>query len=198
MPLAGGRCSDGACRCRTRGGSEDAEPAPPAQGTKRFELRLSTEGGEASLTAPALGQLTAAGPREVCYYVDLVSGSDHDVAYVARARSAEEGIAPVLTIAEYGPAGPYWYDVLAVRCSGASGRCDRAAADKWARSARQRKRGRLDPCGSSVVTKLGWETSGGQSDRDGGRFRDLTVAFTWEIKKFPTQFKPGSTECVPK
>ena len=28
--------------------------------------------------------------------------------------------------------------------------------------------------------------------------RDFTVDFTIEVKKFDTQFDPGSTECVPK
>jgi hypothetical protein len=112
------------------------------------------------------------------------------------------GVSPILKIAEYGPKGPYWYDVLAVRCGELNSdddvRCDRAGADAWAARARQRKRGRLDPCGSSVITGLAWETSGGQAERDGGLFRDFTVRFTLEVKKFATQFAPGSTECVPK
>jgi hypothetical protein len=49
-----------------------------------------------------------------------------------------------------------------------------------------------------VVHKLRWDSSGGQSDRDGGLFRELTVRFALEVKKFATQFAPGSTECVPK
>ena len=31
-----------------------------------------------------------------------------------------------------------------------------------------------------------------------GKSRDFTVSFTMEVKKFPTQFKPHATECVPK
>ena len=31
-----------------------------------------------------------------------------------------------------------------------------------------------------------------------GFFRDFTVTFEMEVKKFATQFAPGSTECVPK
>ena len=49
-----------------------------------------------------------------------------------------------------------------------------------------------------MVTHLAWQTSGGSGDRDYGLFRDLTVSFEMEIKKFATQFAPGSTECVPK
>ena len=85
-----------------------------------------------------------------------------------------------------------------MKCDGPQGKCDRQAADAWGAAARQRKRGRLDPCGSTVLTKLNWDASGGQSQRDGGLFRDFAVRFTWEVKKFATQFAPGETECVPK
>jgi hypothetical protein len=49
-----------------------------------------------------------------------------------------------------------------------------------------------------VITRLGWDTSGGTGDPELGLFRDFTVSFTMEVKRFPTQFRPGSTECVPK
>jgi len=76
--------------------------------------------------------------------------------------------------------------------------CDRAAADAWGKAARQRKRGRADPCGSTVLTKVGWTTTGGEAQREGGLFHDFVVSFSWEVKKFATQFAPGSPECVPK
>ena len=66
----------------------------------------------------------------------------------------EGGIGPVLDIAEYGPKGPWWYDVITVRCEGPGGKCNRDAADAWSVEAKSRKRGRVDPCGSSVVTRL--------------------------------------------
>jgi hypothetical protein len=49
-----------------------------------------------------------------------------------------------------------------------------------------------------VITHLGWDTSGGTGDPELGLFRDFTVKFTMEVKRFATQFRPGSTECVPK
>jgi hypothetical protein len=107
-------------------------------------------------------------------------------------------VGPTLDIAEYGPKGPYWYEIVNVRCDGPGGKCTRDAADAWAVELRSRKRGRLDPCGSAVITGLKWETSGGASVREAGLFRDLTVTFTMEVKKFATQFAPGATECVPK
>ena len=117
----------------------------------------------------------------------------------ARADRPTVGISPRLRIVEYGPKGPFWYEVLDVECTATDGRCSRQSVDAWAaRSTNQRKRGRLDPCGSAVISKLTWDTSGGEAERDGGLFRDLNVRFSMEIKKFATQFAPGSTECVPK
>ncbi len=102
------------------------------------------------------------------------------------------------SIAEYGPKGPWWYDVLQVRCAGPGLKCNRDAADAWSAEAKTRKRGRIDPCGSAVISHLVWDTSGGTGDRELGLFRDFTVKFTMEVKRFATQFPPGATECVPK
>ena len=215
MTFAGARCGGQSCACR-RPGHDDEETTPPAEGSKRFEIRMSATGGTAAVDLTGLGVLVtgsraAAPPRdetqadpdpdprdETCAYIDVPIGSTHDVVFVSKESTEGQGIAPRLRIAEYGPKAHVWYDLIAVTCDGSGGRCDRHAADAWSVAARQRKRGRLDPCGSAVVTRLAWETSGGQAERAGGLFRDFTVRFTMEVKKFATQFTPGSTECVPK
>lgn len=197
--LAGARCKgpEPGCRCRVAG--DDAEVDPPAEGMKRFELRLAAAGGEAVLESPVLGRFAASGDTERCFYIDVVPGSTNTFVFTARALRPESGMAPTFSMTEYGAAGPWWYHVIAVDCVGAQGRCDRAGADRWAaRNLQQRKRGRLDPCGSSVVHGLKWDTTGGQHERDGGLYRDFTVRFDLEVKKFTTRFAPGSTECVPK
>jgi hypothetical protein len=201
VPLAGARCRGrtGSCACRSGGGADDEESDPPPPGRKRFEVRLAADAGEATLESATLGRLQASGPQEACFYIDVDAGGSAAFTFVARADRPASGVAPRLRVAEYGPKGPWWYEVVAVDCIGPQGRCDRQGADAWsARTVKQRKRGRLDPCGSAVVSGLAWETSGGQADRDGGLFRDLTVRFTMEVKKFATQFAPGATECVPK
>jgi hypothetical protein len=165
---------------------------------KRLEIRIGADGGTASFDG-GLGHFEVAGPQEACFYVDVPGGRTTDVAFQARADRPAEGVSPRLRMAEYGPKGPYWYAIIDVECKGQQGRCDRQGADAWAaRNLRERKRGRLDPCGSAVVTKLAWDSAGGQADRDGGLYRDVTVRFALEVKKFATQFAPGSTECVPK
>jgi hypothetical protein len=195
-PLAGARCKGRhTCVCRL---GHEAETDPPAEGMKRLEIRLAADGGAAALEG-GLGRFESVGPQESCFYVDVPAGHTADLAFSAHADKPSAGVAPRFRMAEYGPKGPYWYEIIDVECKGQQGRCDRQGADAWAaRNLKERKRGRLDPCGSTVVTKLAWNTSGGEADRDSGFFRDLTVRFALEVKKFATQFAPGSTECVPK
>jgi hypothetical protein len=195
--LAGGRCQGGACKCRNRVGNSAEEPAPDEE-HKRFEIRLAAEGGSAVLQSPTLGKFDGAGDNESCFYIDVIPGTTHDMTFFAAEGEKEGGVGPSLSIAEYGPKGPFWYDILTVSCAGSGRRCTREAADAWGAEMKTRKRGRIDPCGSAVVTRLHWETSGGTAERDSGLFRDLTVKWMMEVKKFPTQFPPRSTECIPK
>jgi hypothetical protein len=213
VTFAGARCTGQSCVCRQpERGNE--ETTPPVEGSKRFEIRMSAVGGTAAVDLASLGVFVASSPAtarqrdksqadpdsesETCAYIDVPVGSTHDVVFASKESTEGQGLMPRLRIAEYGPKQRVWYDVIAITCDGSGGRCDRHAADAWSAAARQRKRGRLDPCGSAVVTRLAWETSGGQAERAGGLFRDFTVRFTIEVKKFATQFQPGSTECVPK
>ena len=159
---------------------------------------MSAAGGLASAELVGLGVLAVAGEKEICAYIDVPAATTHDIVYVSKELEKGQGVAPRFQIAEYGPKGPYWYDMIKITCDGHEGRCDRNAADDWGAFIKQRKRGRLDPCGSGVVTKLAWDTTGSEAAREGGLFRDFSVHFTMELKNFATQFAPGSTECVPK
>jgi hypothetical protein len=198
-PVAGARCrgtTDGTCKCRNTGDDEETEP--PRAGEKRLELRMSAHGGTARVSG-GLGSFGASGGTDTCYYVDVPAGTTVDVAFNARADRPAEGVIPRFSLAEYGPRGPYWYRIIDVECRGPEGRCTREGVQAWAeRNLKERKRGRLDPCGSTVVSKLAWDAGNGQSQREGGLYGDLSVRFALEVKKFDTQFAPGSTECVPK
>jgi hypothetical protein len=193
--LAGARCHGTTCSCRNAHDVSAENPAPD-EGHKRFEIRLGAEGGSATLESPTLGKFTAS--DEACFYVDVVPGTTHEVSFVAQEGQSGGGVGPQLDISEYGPKGPWWYDIVEVHCGGPGGRCNRDAADAWGADVKTRKRGRIDPCGSAVITHLHWDTSGGTGARELGIFRDFTVSFTMEVKKFATQFKPHATECVPK
>ena len=198
--LAGARCSgNGPCKCRDRDvrNGDLAEVKPPDADHKRFEIRMAAIGGSATIDSPTLGHF-ASGADEACFYIDVIPGTTSDVTFTAREAKHGAGVGPMLDIAEYGPKGPWWYQILNVDCAGPNGRCNRDAADAWGKEAKTRKRGRVDPCGSTVISHLVWDTSGGTGDRELGLFSDFTVKFTMEVKRFATQFKTGSTECVPK
>jgi hypothetical protein len=195
--LAGSRCDGAGCTCRQAG--DDAEKEPPAEGNKRLEIRLSIDQGEGVLESPTLGKFSGAGARETCYYLDVPVGSKAALTFTGRAAHPDRGFTPRLKISEYGPAGPWWYEIFSLECAGVSGRCDKPGADNWGDEiVRNRKRGRNDPCGSLVVTGLNWETSGGLHARDSGYYRDFVVRFDIDVKRFATKFAPHSTECVPK
>lgn len=197
--LAGARCKQGApCKCRDRLGGDAAEAPPPDDQHKRFEIRLAgSGGGGATLDSPTLGHFAALGD-EACFYIDVLPGTTSDVTFTAREGRRDAGVAPVLDIAEYGPKGPWWYDIFSVRCAGPNGKCNRDAADAWSEEAKGRRRGRVDPCGSAVISRMVWDTSGGVGNRELGLFRDLTLKFTLDVKRFPTQHPPRAKECVPK
>ena len=196
--LAGARCLAGESSCRCRQPDDPAETALPPEGSKRLEIRMSVHGGEGLLQSPTVGRFAAVGVKDTCFYVDVAAGSKSSWRFTAKATNPDAGHTPRFSVWEYGPKGPYWYEILSFECAGVGGKCDSAGVAAWTGQLKQRKRGRIDPCGSLVVTGLDWETSGGLAHRDNGYYRDFTVRFDAEVKKFPTQFAPGSTECVPK
>jgi hypothetical protein len=160
---------------------------------------MSVATGEIVLTSPTLGRLQHDGAQEECYYVDLPAGSSHEFVIESREFQKGEGFTPSVRIAEYGPKGPWWYDVLAIECGAKNQPCDRASAKDWEQSwLTQRKRGRLDACGSTVVSALKWDTSGGQAMMDGGALRDFRVQFMLLVKDFATQLAPRDPRCVPQ
>ncbi len=181
------------------GPGDNSETAPPASNHKRFEIRMSVDAGEIVLTSPTLGRLSHSGKEEECFYVDLPAGSRHELVIESREAKKGEGVAPSVRIAEYGPKGPWWYDVLTVGCGTSNHPCDRASAKDWEDAwLTQRKRGRLDACGSTVVSALKWDTSGGQHMQDGGALRDFRVQFVLLVKDFATQLAPRDPRCVPQ
>jgi hypothetical protein len=200
LPLAGARCQGGECRCRRLG--DNAETQPPAPNHKRFEIRVSVGAGEIDVASPTLGHFRHVGKdgtEEQCVYLDLPAGSEHQFTIESREANKGEGMTPSVHIAEWGPKGPYWYDVISVRCGLGDRRCNREFAEAWRDEwLTHRKRGRWDACGSTVVSALRWDTSGGLHARDGGLLRDFRVQFLLQVKAFATELPPNSPQCVPQ
>jgi hypothetical protein len=192
--LVGKRCGDASCRCR--GAQDAAEEPPPPPGKKRLEIRMSAANGRIALDSPSAGHFQQDGPQEGCFYVDLEVDAVHDFHLDSREETSGVGVVPYVHIAEYGPSGPYWYDVVEVACGQGARSCDLELAREWADGwLAKRKRGRLEPCGSMVVNGLRWTTSGGEEAHKGGLLRDFEASFALDVKTFATQFPPGAAEC---
>jgi hypothetical protein len=195
--LAGKRCTDASCRCRRPG--DGAETPAPAAGMKRIEIRMSATNGRVTLDSPSAGHFAQAGPEEACFYVDLEAGLVHDFHLDSEEGRTGRGVTPHVHVSEYGPAGPYWYDLVDIACGLGARSCDLVLAREWGNGwLAQRKRGRLEACGSMVVSGLKWTTSGGEDAQQGGLLRDFESSFSLDVKKFATQFPPGAPECGTK
>ena len=193
--LRGSRCQGAACVCRDPSDKKLEEPRP-AQGEKRIEIRMSAANGRLSLDSPTVGHFEHRGLEEACFYVDLPVGKIHDFRLSSHEGSQGSGVTPKVHIAEYGPAGPWWYDILDITCGAGERGCDPELARDWGESwLEHRKRGRLEACGSMMITGLKWSTSGGQAAQNGGLLRDFQADFSLEAKRFATEFPPGANEC---
>ncbi len=157
---------------------------------------MSADGGHVTLDAPMVGHFEHGGGEEACFYVDLPVSKIYDFRLEARESERGQGVAPVVHISEYGPKGPFWYAIVDITCMAGERRCDPELARSWGDGwVAKRKRGRLDPCGSIVVTGLRWDTSGGEAAMNGGLLRDFRSQFSLEVKKFATEFPPDAAQC---
>ena len=107
-------------RAASKGRPANAGTGSEATPPKRRRPTISTSasrsgwpgsGGGATLDSPTLGHFAALGD-EACFYIDVLPGTTSDVTFTAREGRRDGGVAPVLDIAEYGPKGPWWYDIF--------------------------------------------------------------------------------------
>ncbi len=157
---------------------------------------MSAANGRIALDSPSAGHFDQAGPQEACFYVDLEAGAAHDFHLDSQEEQEGGGVVPHVHIAEYGPTGPYWYDIVDISCGAGTASCDLESAREWGkRWLEHRKRGRLEACGSITVSGLKWTTSGGADAYKGGALRDFEADFSLEVRRFATEFPPGASEC---
>jgi hypothetical protein len=188
--LAGHRCSSTTyCACRQAG--DDAEKTPPPEGHKRFEFRLATATGVAWVTIDGKDQLFKSKERaEDCFYVDLPHGK-HAVALRAKAEHPQGGVGIGMHVAEHDPRGPSWYRSFGFQC-GVPGPCDKDTMAAW-KSAISSDRAKLrDPCGSTRVEGLGWETG---RMPDAVHPEEISVSFTLNVHDYLPQRTPEDPDC---
>jgi hypothetical protein len=180
--LVGPLCSGDRCKCRS--GADDA--GEPPEGHKRYEVRLKSA---QQLWATIGGTRLYKNPEatEACYYVDLPSG---DTPVELRASDAN-GVSAEWSISEYGSKAKTWYDTFRFEC-GNPGVCSFEEIDSRKAEYSNMKRGLHDPCGSTRLKAVSWDTG---KAPDNQHPSELLVRLTLDVYKFLPE-KAHGDECA--
>jgi hypothetical protein len=182
--LVGPLCDGAEVKCTCREPGQDV--GAPDLGSKRYEIRLGPTANELWATLDGMVFYKSAERAEECFYVDLRPGR-HPVSLQA---TGERGFAARLVVAEQAVEG--WYDTFVFDCK-TPGHCSMADLDEWHAWVQSRKGKVYDPCGSTKVRDIRWQT---------GRVRELEYPDALELDlvvdvyKFTPEHGPGDPACA--
>jgi hypothetical protein len=183
--LSGPLCMASACRCRT----SDADAGDPnSTFIKRYEVRIGPMPDALWVTVGDNILYKSAERSTECFYLDLRPG-EHPVTIRGE---GEYGVGARVTISEQNAAGPWWYDTFRFQC-GAPGNCDFARLDEWKRSLAKYERSAHDPCGSTRILGLRWETGKAADMRHPEK---LEVSLVLDVRDFTPEHPPGHAACA--
>jgi hypothetical protein len=182
--LAGPLCAGERCRCKQPG---DDAGAPASTNIKRYEIRVGPMDNEAWVMVDDMVLYKTNERATECFYVDLYAG-DHTVALRAR---REPFIEARLSISELAPGGPWWYSTFEFGCGG-PGACDFEQLESFRESLDRYTRGIHDPCGSTKIRGIRWQ-SGRAPDRR--HPTDLRLDLTLQVHQFVPERPSGHPEC---
>ena len=183
--FSGPLCTGAECTCRNLTSPGDGGVGTPADGYKRFEVRLKSPNQLWARVADNYMYKSAERP-EACFYVDLPSG---DTQVELRASEAN-GVSGAWTIRELGSVTKSWYETFMFDC-GNPGVCSFEELDEKKAELNDPKR---DRCGSVKVKGITWDT--GRSP-DQLHPSELLVKATLDVYKFvPT--RPHGDDCSKK
>lgn len=184
-PLAGPLCSGGSCKCME---SAAEAGAPEGPGLKRFEIKLGPTPHELWATLPG-GVLYKSPERAtMCFYVDLPVGS-HPVELRA---SNESGVAAAIAISELGAAAKSAYSTFRFACGSPGGVCSFEELDGKKAEYAGVKNSTHDPCGSTKVKGLIWDTGRSPDHLVPSEF---AMRMTLQIYKFMPDKPHGDPSC---
>jgi hypothetical protein len=187
----GQRCGGAFCACRPLIGGDQEEPAPPAAGKKRFEIRIPVTVHPVWVNVPGAGTLYKGPERgeETCAYVDLAPG-EHEITFMIQERAKTEGFAALLRMFEYGRKTKAWYETFAVDCGVTDAACNKPGIKEWAQAVNS-KQGIIDNCSSTRFKDVKWVSN----EWEGGKLQELAVSFRLKVYKFEPSRAPKS-QCV--
>ena len=184
--LAGPLCAGDSCQCK----QADGDAGKPEGGAKRFEVRMGPSDDPLWVTIDGMVLFKNRNIADQCFYVDLQPG-EHKV--TARGQ-AEQGLNMGINISEQGGSdGTWWYRTFDFNC-GAPGECDRQQIEDW-KSETTALLGKHDPCGSTKIQSIEWET-GRMPDRN--HPDDVLLRFVMKVYEFAPEHPSGSAECDKK
>lgn len=181
--LAGPLCQGGACQCAAN--PDDA--GLPEGNAKRFEVRLGPSPYELWFKVPG-GVLYKSPERpEMCFYVDLPPGT-----HVVELRASQpHGLSAAVAISELGAKAKTWYSTFRFSC-GTPGACSFEELDGKKAEYAQVTKNLHDPCGSTKVRDLIWDT--GRSP-DQQVPSELGVRLKLQVYKFEPAKPHGDPSC---
>jgi hypothetical protein len=181
--LSGPLCRPNRCTCVEQG--NDPEQAAP-EGFKRYEVRLGPANNELWASLDDMVFYKTNERAVECFYVDLGPGK-HSVTLRAR---KEDGLGSRISIREKSAHGG-WYDTFEFAC-GAPGACSKQQLAAFRERVDGIKDNVHDPCGSTKVRKVRWQT-GRLPDRR--HPADLQLTLELDVYKFKPEHAPGSSAC---
>ena len=185
--LAGPLCVGAECKCRDLSAPGDGGAGFPDAGKKRFEIRLQSA---QELWASLRGDVLSKSPEkaETCFYVDLSPGETP----IELRASNKDGVSAQWTIRELGTKTKSWYETFMFEC-GNPGVCQFEELDATReRYAALKKRGVNDPCGSTRIKSLTWDT--GKSP-DMQHPDQLLVRLSLDVRKVQPWKEHGDPTC---
>jgi hypothetical protein len=183
--LVGPLCQGAQCRCKQ--GEGDA--GTPEAGAKRFEVKLGPSDDPLWATVDGMVLFKSREIADACFYVDLRPG-EHPISVRGK---GEGGLSVGATFSEMGGGGEgqtWWYNTFDFNC-GAPGQCDTDQVKAFKERV-TRLQGKHDPCGSTLVKQVEWET-GRMPDR--AHPDDLLLRATLKVYKFVPKDPPGTESC---
>lgn len=182
--LVGPLCQGEQCQCK----QNDGDAGVPEGDAKRFEVRLGPSDDPLWATVDGMVLFKSRETSDACFYVDLTTG-DHEITVRGK---GEGGLSVGASISEMGggQGATWWYNTFDFNC-GAPGQCDVEQVKEFKQRVVGLK-GKHDPCGSTKVKEIQWET-GRMPDR--AHPDDLLLRATLQVYKFKPSSPPGSADC---
>jgi hypothetical protein len=183
--LAGPLCSGQSCTCMQ---SPEEAGAPEGGGLKRFEIKLGPTPHDLWLTLPGHVLYKSAERPDSCFYVDLPTGSH---TFELRA-SQPDSVSAAVEISELGAKTKSAYQTFRFTCGSPGGVCSFEELDGKKAEYQGVKKNTHDPCGSTKVREIVWDT--GKSP-DHQVPSELAMRFVLQVYKFVPEKPSGDPSC---